>query len=90
MGGLAGGLIIVIGYKLVLFPAMPWLAAVVMPIVVGTVSQVGDLCESFLKRAYDTKDSGSLLPGHGGCLDRFDSVVFSAPVMYGCVRLLAG
>lgn len=89
IGGLVGGIAIVIAYKLAFFQEMPWGAAILTPIIVGLVSQVGDLCESFLKRAFDKKDSGSLLPGHGGFLDRFDSVVFSAPIMYGCIRIFS-
>ena len=73
--------------KAVFFREMPWGAVAVMPLVVGAVAQIGDLCESMVKRAYDKKDSGSILPGHGGFLDRFDGVVFSLPVMYACVRL---
>jgi phosphatidate cytidylyltransferase len=60
-----------------------WLAA---SLSVALVSQVGDLCESFLKRSFDKKDSGKILPGHGGFLDRFDGVIFSLPVMYACLR----
>jgi phosphatidate cytidylyltransferase len=87
IGGWASGVAIAIIYKLLIFHALSWGAAVVIPIVVGPVAQVGDLCESFLKRAFDKKDSGSILPGHGGFLDRFDGVVFSLPIMYGCTRL---
>lgn len=81
--GLVGTLII----KLTLFREMPWLAVLVTPVVVGVVAQLGDLLESFLKRAFEVKDSGSLLPGHGGFLDRFDGFVISLPVMYACVRI---
>jgi phosphatidate cytidylyltransferase len=87
LGGLGSGVIIAILYKLLLFPSMSWAAAVFIPIFVGAVSQVGDLCESFLKRAFNRKDSGSLLPGHGGLLDRFDGVVFSLPAMYATIRI---
>ena len=49
--------------------------------VIGLFSQVGDLLESLVKRCYDVKDSGSILPGHGGCLDRLDGLIFAAPVL---------
>jgi len=87
-GGLAAGLVFTILFKLIFFRNMPWFAAVMTPILVGAVAQVGDLCESFLKRAFNKKDSGTILPGHGGFLDRFDGVVFSLPIMYACIRIL--
>lgn len=48
----------------------------------GAISQVGDLAASAVKRNHDIKDYGKLIPGHGGILDRFDSVIFTAPVIY--------
>ncbi len=87
LGGLLAGFGVALIYKGVFFSALSWGGLVVISIMVGSVAQVGDLCESFLKRAFDRKDSGSILPGHGGFLDRFDGVVFSLPVMYGCVRI---
>ncbi len=48
----------------------------------GIISQVGDLAASAIKRNHDIKDYGTLIPGHGGILDRFDSVIFTAPIIY--------
>jgi phosphatidate cytidylyltransferase len=87
-GGLSAGLLVTLLFKLLFFRSMSWGAALVLPLIVGSVAQVGDFCESFFKRAFDVKDSGSILPGHGGFLDRFDGVVFSLPVMYACIRIL--
>lgn len=53
-----------------------------MGIAAGTISQIGDLAASMLKRSVNEKDYGNIMPGHGGILDRFDSVLFSAPVIY--------
>lgn len=56
----------------------------------GAISQVGDLAASAVKRNHEIKDYGKLIPGHGGVLDRFDSVIFTAPVIYYLASFLAG
>ena len=88
LGGLLMAALIAVVYKLLAFHSMSYVSAILVAVFVGIASQLGDLCESFLKRANNKKDSGALLPGHGGLLDRFDGVVFSLPVMYACIRTL--
>jgi phosphatidate cytidylyltransferase len=61
----------------------------VLGAVLGAIGQIGDLAESLLKRGSNVKDSGNLLPGHGGMLDRIDSILFCAPVLYYYSRLFA-
>lgn len=66
----------------------PLLCAVICG-VGGGISQIGDLCASAIKRNHEIKDYGKLIPGHGGILDRFDSVIFTAPIIYYLTLYLA-
>lgn len=57
-------------------------------VTLGVLGQIGDLAESFLKRSAETKDASDLIPGHGGLLDRLDSLLFNVPALYYYVKLL--
>lgn len=90
--GLAGGLVVATigaGVGAALVGLEPWHPLLIGP-VVGLSAQAGDLAESMLKRAAGRKESGFLVPGHGGILDRVDSFLFAAPVLAGYALLVAG
>ncbi len=92
MEGLVGGLVlgtIAAGIGAVLVGLEPWHPLIIGPLV-GLAAQAGDLAESMLKRAAGRKESGFLVPGHGGILDRIDSFLFAAPVLAGYALLAAG
>lgn len=94
VGGFAGAIVSMMVYGLVwslLFPESPALSYPVLAVygALGSiVSQVGDLSFSCIKREYGIKDFGNILPGHGGILDRFDSVIFCAPLMELLLHIL--
>lgn len=82
VGGLLGSIGAAALCAWLLVPQVPYVDAMILGAGCGLVAQVGDLAESMFKRASGTKDSGSLLPGHGGMLDRLDGVLFAAPVFF--------
>lgn len=85
IGGIIGSLIITILYALYVGIAPLW-KLVLMSILTSIISQLGDLVASKIKRMTGIKDFGKLMPGHGGVLDRFDSIILTAPVIYYFVR----
>ena len=82
LGAVAGSVAGAVLSKLLFFPQFPLVHALILGAAVGGIGQLGDLWESLLKRSAQVKDSGDLIPGHGGLLDRIDSVLFAAPLVY--------
>jgi len=68
--------------RLIFFPELPIVESMILGLIVSILGQVGDLAESMLKRGSGVKDSSNLLPGHGGMLDRLDSILAAAPAIY--------
>lgn len=81
IGGVIGSVILTTTFALY-FQLGPIWKIVILSIICSVLSQLGDLVASQTKRATGIKDYGSIMPGHGGVLDRFDSIIFTAPVVY--------
>jgi len=92
--GFVGGLVISVLGLLVLawltVPALGWLEVILVGMLCSTLGVVGDLVESLVKRASGVKDAGKIMPGHGGLLDRIDSLLFVAPALYAYAVLVKG
>lgn len=82
IGGIATSMIAAVVIHFTFFERFPLLHAIVAGAILSVAGVIGDLAESMWKRSADVKDSGRLLPGHGGFLDRFDSILFTAPILY--------
>ncbi|MCL2864204.1 MAG: phosphatidate cytidylyltransferase [Lachnospiraceae bacterium] len=86
VGGVVGAAVLGLLYALAINAWSDTHVAVLLFVIIGAVgsiiSQIGDLAASAMKRQYDIKDYGRLIPGHGGILDRFDSVIITAPIIF--------
>ncbi len=88
--GLIGGIVAAAGFAalctFVFFPELPYNFSIPLAIVMAVVGVLGDLAESAMKRGSGAKDAANILPGHGGLLDRLDSLLFNAPILYYFAR----
>lgn len=88
--GLIGGLVAASGFAALatatFFPELPFQFSIPLAIVLAALGVLGDLCESAMKRGSGSKDASSIIPGHGGFLDRLDSLLFGAPILYFFAR----
>jgi len=82
IGGIVVSMIAAVVAHFTFFHEFPLVHAIIAGVILSFSGVVGDLAESMWKRSADVKDSGTLLPGHGGFLDRFDSIFFTAPILY--------
>lgn len=96
IGGIVGAALIAFGYAWFVpeemseyFLLNPQIMLPIVAAISALVSQIGDLSASAIKRNYEIKDYGKLIPGHGGVLDRFDSVIFVAPFIYILLNIFA-
>jgi phosphatidate cytidylyltransferase len=88
--GLIGGVLFSAAFAalstLIFFPELPYKFSIPLAIVMAVLGVIGDLAESAIKRGADVKDAANFLPGHGGLLDRLDSLLFNAPILYYFAR----
>ncbi|HCF59247.1 MAG TPA: phosphatidate cytidylyltransferase [Myxococcales bacterium] len=89
-GGMVASIAAALIAKVTFFPALTWVDAVAIGVPASILGPLGDFSESMLKRAHGVKDSGKLIPGHGGLLDRVDALLFNAPYIYLYAVLVHG
>lgn len=87
-GGIAGALFSAFVSKSIFFKEIPLNHLLLLAILISIFGQIGDFVESSFKRQVSLKDSSNIVPGHGGILDRFDSLLFSAPLVYFYLRFV--
>ena len=82
MGAIVGSVLVALAFSMIFLPRLDKGLCILFAIGLGILGQLGDFTESMVKRSAQVKDSGSLIPGHGGMLDRMDSFLFSAPFLH--------
>jgi phosphatidate cytidylyltransferase len=88
VAGLLAGILAAVLLHYLFFTDLPLRHLIPAALMIGLFGQLGDLAESMLKRAAEVKESGNLIPGHGGVLDRIDSLLFAFPVLYLYLQLI--
>jgi phosphatidate cytidylyltransferase len=82
VGGILTSVVTAVVIHFTFMTGFPLAHAIIVAIVLSIAGVIGDLAESMWKRSAAVKDSGTLIPGHGGFLDRFDSILFTTPILY--------
>jgi phosphatidate cytidylyltransferase len=90
LGGIGGAVAGALLAHFFYLKTLPLAHALGLALVAGAIGQAGDLGESLLKRSFGVKDSGGIVPGHGGMLDRVDALLFTAAITYGYLRFVRG
>src|SRR6185369_2552761 len=88
--GLAGSVTGAMIAKLIYFSDLSVVNGILAALLIGTLGQVGDLFASLINRSCGVQDSGRIIPGHGGILDRLDSILFAAPATYYYATFVSG